>query len=321
MAILWEKSGIPFIDENGDPRFGARAFFFDANTSTPLTTYTEASLSIPHDHPVVANGDGVFPAVFLPPQILYRIRIEDSTGVTLSDIDGISTPPVAIPAPPEGDTPLELLFQTGDIKMAWRSSAPNGWVRLNGRTIGSGASAATERANDDCSNLFAFIWNNDSNLAVSGGRGASAAGDWAAAKTIALPDFRGRAPIAPDSFGSAAANIVTDANLGSDSDLLGAKGGASSVTLTVDQMPSHTHTGTTSSDGAHAHQMPFGDHSGTDGGPNGAPARYVATPVDAKYTTASDGDHTHTFTTASTGSGDAHNNLQPSIVVPFFIKL
>ena len=290
-------------------------------TTTPLTTYKDAALGITHDHPVVADGYGVFPAIFMPSQIEYRLRVETSSGVTLSDIDGISTPATTIPAPPTGDTPIEMLHQTGDIKMAWRTNAQNGWVRLNGRTIGGGSSAATERANNDCQALFIHLWNNDLSLAVSGGRGATANGDWAAAKTIALPDFRGRAPIAPDGFGAAASNRVTDAQLGADSDLLGSAGGAAAITLTEAQMPIHNHVATIASAGGHTHQLPFTDHSGTSGGPNGSPARYTSSGPEAKYVSASSGDHIHTATIENAGSGEAHANLQPSIVVPFFIKL
>lgn len=315
MAIMWDQSLTPWIDPNGDPYAGARAFFFDANTSSPLTTYTEYSLSVPHDHPVVADAGGKFPPVFLPAQTLYRVRIEDSGGVTLLDIDGVSSPPVAIPPPPEGDTPIQFLHQTGDIKFAWRSSAPGGWVRMNGRTIGSSASSATERANDDCEALFIHLWNEDANLPVTGGRGATANGDWASAKTIVLPDARSRGFIGPDSFGNAAANRVTDAQLGQDSDTLGSAGGSASHTLTIGQLPAHSHTGTTSTNGEHTHTLPTANNIG------GITAFSGQSPAADTFPTSAAGAHNHTFTTENTGSGEAHNNLQPSIVVPSFIKL
>lgn len=314
MAILWDQP-TPWIDPNGDPYSGAKAFFFDANTTTPLIVYTDAGFNVPHDHPVVANADGSFPPVFLEPQIDYRVRIETAEGVTLSDIDGISTPPVVIPTPPSGDTPIELLFQTGDIKIAWRTSSPNGWVRCNGRTIGSGASAATERANSDCQDLFIFLWNNDATLAVSGGRGATANGDWAAAKTIALPDARGRSLTGRDGMGGAAANRITTAVLGTDSDVLGSAGGSQTHVLTTGELASHSHTATTASAGAHTHTVAIFDSTNVGGGGASRMSAGGSTP------TSEAGAHTHTVTVNDTGSNQAHNNLSPVLMMTVFIKL
>ena len=99
-------------------------------------------------------------------------------------------------------------------------------------------------------------------------------------------------------------------------------GGASSVTLTVSQIPSHTHTftgssTTTSSAGGHTHNI----GRDTDGGSGSS--RYTvhkagASGAQGTSPTSSAGAHTHTLTpkgkNANTGGGGAHNNLQPYIV-------
>lgn len=316
MAILWNGSLIPWIDENGDPYSGAKVYFFDNGTTTPKVTYTTADLSIPHDHPVVANSAGMFPAIFLDEQTTYRLRITDAADVLIWDVDSISAPTTEVPDPPTSNTENQYLYQTGDIKMAWRTSAPTGYVRCNGRTIGAAASGATERANADCEDLFVHLWEQDDNLAVSGGRGATSAGDWAAAKTIVLPDFRGRVPVGLLGMGNTASTLISDAQTDNgDADELGGTAGASTHALTTAEMPSHTHTGTTDSAGAHTHTVPISDGPNVGGG--GA-SRMTA---GGSINTGSAGAHTHTFTTASAGSGDAHENLQPSLLVPYFIKL
>ena len=86
---------------------------------------------------------------------------------------------------------------TGDIKFGLYSSAPAGWVKMNGGTIGNASSGAT-RANADTAALFAVLWAldaTDSAILTSAGagstRGASAAADYAANKRLTVPDARG----------------------------------------------------------------------------------------------------------------------------------
>lgn len=93
---------------------------------------------------------------------------------------------------------------TGQIAFFERTTAPFGWVRQMGGTIGNTGSGASERANPDCRRLFVQRWNtfSDSLAPVSGGRGASAEADWAAGKTIGLFNDRGRYPRAWNNTGS-----------------------------------------------------------------------------------------------------------------------
>lgn len=99
-------------------------------------------------------------------------------------------------------------------------------------------------------------------------------------------------------------------------------GGASSVTLTASQIPSHTHTftgssTTTSSAGGHTHNI----GRDTDGGSGSS--RYTVhkagtSGAQGTSPTSSAGAHTHTLTpkgkNGNTGGGGSHTNLQPYIV-------
>lgn len=100
-------------------------------------------------------------------------------------------------------------------------------------------------------------------------------------------------------------------------------GGASTVTLTTSQMPSHTHTftgssATTDSKGAHTHTLNLNKTAWS----GSSSSRVVVDSTD--YTaltnnkTSSNGAHTHSVTAkgtnASTGGGGSHTNLQPYIV-------
>lgn len=329
MAVLWQASRIPQIDPNGDPYAGAKAYFYQSGTSTPLTVYQDTDLSEFHDSPVVANGSGAFPAIFLPASA-YRERVTDADGNVLWDIDGIDAPQAASYTPPSaGSTSPELLASTGDVKARYGTGAHSGWVRCAGRTIGSAASGAAERANDDCQDLFEFLWAADSTLTVSGGRGASAANDWAADKTIALPDFRSRALVGLATMGNADVALIASALVDNSetADTLGATAGASTHALTEAELAAHGHTASTASAGSHTHTPTFS--GGVGAYPNvystgGGATEFVVSGGNAVVGTigmTSAGSHTHTVTVDDTGSGTAHNNVQPSSFVTFYLKL
>lgn len=85
---------------------------------------------------------------------------------------------------------------TGDVKLTLKTVADAGWALINADpfTFGSATSGANF-ANAVALALYTLIWTGVSNTfaPVSGGRGANAAGDFAANKTIAFPRSLGRA--------------------------------------------------------------------------------------------------------------------------------
>jgi hypothetical protein len=96
----------------------------------------------------------------------------------------------------------------------------------------------------DVQALFSYLWTTDANLAVSGGRGANAAADWAANKTIALPDQRGRGLSGLDDMGNTAAGRLTATYFGATGAscrlALGCAGGESAHVLSASEIPSIT---------------------------------------------------------------------------------
>lgn len=134
---------------------------------------------------------------------------------------------------------LGLVPTTGDVKLTLKIAADSGWVMCNDGTIGNATSGGTTRADADTADLFALLWNNvaDAQAAVSGGRGANAAADYAANKTIALTKMLGRA------FGASGAGAgLTSRVLGLVAGAETAPAGTSGAhALTIAEIPVHAH--------------------------------------------------------------------------------
>ena len=209
-ATLWNPYPAPIFAANGRIASGAKAYFYAAGTTTPLTVFSDNALAVPRTQPVVAASTGIFPNIYLP-YGNYRVRVTDASGVVISDSDGIANP-----APPDSGggggivVTADMVLSTGDVKWRMQTGTLTGFVRMNGRTIGSAASGATERANADTADLYTYLWTtySDAVAPVSGGRGASAAADFAANKPITVPSMQGRGAAGLDDMGGSAANVA-----------------------------------------------------------------------------------------------------------------
>jgi len=222
---------------SGSPYSGALVYFIQAGTvATPQNAFQDLGLTLPWPNPYTLLADGRMPQVYFADGYI-KVRMTDSTGVQIFNHDNI---PVTGPSSGGGGGGASIdpttILTTGDIKAVYGTGVITGFVRANARTIGSATSGATERANSDTSALFAFLWNVDAGLAVSGGRGISAAADWAAPKTIALPDFRGRVLAGFDDMGNSAAGRLTPTS-GMSGFGIGGAGGAQTYALTLAQVP------------------------------------------------------------------------------------
>lgn len=208
MTNLWNVVPAPIITPNGNVAAGASIYFYTDNSTTPLIVYQDAALTVPHAWPVIASAVGVFPPIYVP-YVTYRRRIQAADGSLISDAGDIANPP-----PPSGGGGIvvtsDQIFQTGDPIWRLRVGPMLGFVRMNGQTLGSLTSGATEYAAADAVSLFEYLWNRlpDYIAAVSTGRGASAAADFAANKTIVIPTMQGRLAAGLDDMGAAAANVL-----------------------------------------------------------------------------------------------------------------
>lgn len=69
-----------------DTLAGARAFFFNAGTTTLRTVYADEAEEVPHPSPLLADADGLFPQAFVSGGPV-KVVVQDSTGATLYTMD------------------------------------------------------------------------------------------------------------------------------------------------------------------------------------------------------------------------------------------
>lgn len=267
-----------FFDDLGNLIRPSKLFFYLPNTLDPVTVYKDENLSVPYPQPLTTGGSGRVPPVYVGEQD-YRVRIFKPDNSLIEDIPFL--PGAATDAGGGGGTPAaDTAIETGDV--IWRFSGGatrTGWVRANGRTIGSATSLATERANDDAQALFVWLWGQDTGnqLTVSSGKGASASADWFANKTLTLPDFRGSMPLGMDTMGNTARGFfsgVTFSGTGGGAAVPGSFGGAMRATIGTTNLPAHNHSVIdpghlhTATQAAHTHTINDAGHTHSlrDGG-------------------------------------------------------
>jgi microcystin-dependent protein len=196
---------------------------------------------------------------------------------------------------------VQTILPAGYIGMTGAAAAPAGWVLCNGGTY--------DGTQPTYSRLYSAIGT------TWGGTGAS---------SFKVPDLRGRSPIGAGT-GSALSNRVLASQLGEENHI-----------LTIAELASHAHA---VSDPGHSHAIadPGHVHGSSEGyfiqyrGDNVNPALglasafqnyFITRPITAASFTGITINYAGVnLTVQSNGSSVGHNNMQPSAVVNFIIKL
>lgn len=76
-------------DSNGAPLAGGLLYTYAAGTTTPLTTYTDSTGTVPNTNPVVLNSSGLAD-VWLTAGVAYKFLLENSLGQVLWTVDNIT---------------------------------------------------------------------------------------------------------------------------------------------------------------------------------------------------------------------------------------
>jgi len=178
-----------------------------------------------------------------------------------------------------------VAMPTGAVVPFGGSSAPTGFLLCAGQAVSRSTYSA----------LFSVI-----STTYGAGDGSS---------TFNLPDLRGRVVAGQDDMGGSSADRLTGQTGGVDGDTLAATGGAETHVLTTAQLATHTHGATKSYI--------------SDTGSGNTRFSLVTEQTDRQnsfpgYQTTT-GDTNNIIST--TGSGSAHNNVQPTIILNYIIKI
>jgi microcystin-dependent protein len=175
----------------------------------------------------------------------------------------------------------------GQISMWATSSAPTGWLICDGSPV----SRSTYSALHTLMQAAGYPYG---------------AGD--GSTTFNLPNLKGRVVVGRD---------AADA----DWDTLGETRGSKTHTLTISEMPVHSHSTSISGSDADVVERNSGYITpSAEGQSYRVPDQWLNPVNNGMQIKAADFSHSHTASVGNTGYGTAHNNIQPSIVLNFIIR-
>jgi microcystin-dependent protein len=174
-------------------------------------------------------------------------------------------------------------FPAGTVLPFAGSTAPDSWVLCYGQAISRTTYA----------HLFAVL-----STTYGVGDGST---------TFNLPDLRGRVAAGVDNMGGSTASRITNGGAGIVGTTLGATGGVETHTLTTAQLAGHSH---------------IQQVDGTAGAGYAATAQHKGDTSGAAQggTTNSTANNSTTVSTQSSGSGSAHQNTQPTMMLNYIMK-
>jgi hypothetical protein len=267
---------------------------FRMPNTTNLTTAPVATINSNTAMNITKNGGQALSQGDLPASGEVRVRVNVTTG-TLELVSGGG-----------GGG-----FSTSDVKPTFKTTADLGWVMMNDGTIGDASSAASTRANADCQTLFILLWTNvlDTWAPVVGGRGASAAADWAAHKKLTLPKALGRAL----AFAGAGSGLTSRP--------LGSTAGAETHTLTAAEQASMSVSGSASVSVSGSGSINIFNSNPSDANNEIGFSGNDAGGVGGSQTVTVTGSGSGSISGTATGGGGAHSIMSPEMFMNVMIKL
>jgi len=130
-----------FSDNDGNPLSGGKIETYLAGTTTPQTTYTDASGTVANANPVVCDSSGRC-VIFLDNSVSYKYVVKDSLGSTIRTIDNITpfTVSGSIASGSVTNTMLaNMAANTVKVRAASTTGAPSDLAIAASQLVGRGA--------------------------------------------------------------------------------------------------------------------------------------------------------------------------------------
>jgi len=316
---------ISYLFQEGIPEYNAATTYYQKSIVRETGTYQlYGSITDDNVGNALSDTDEWLPLIDL--SALVQDATTSVKGIamlaTLTDVRARETTKIVTP-----DLLYDNGFITGDFKGTTRETVQDGWIWAAG-TIGNASSNATNRANADTETLFNYYWNATAYNYVGGtasgaalqvytsagapvAKGVSAAEDWAANRQIAVVDMRDRVPAGRGNMVGNAGRLSGQVE-GVSGNGLGNGGGLESNSLEEGQLAEHFHF-VVNADNPFVVTPPVETT-------NSIPKAYNP-PGGNNYSfpgTALEPSHGKS---SNTGEGSPHNNVQPTIICNYIIKL
>lgn len=344
-AALLPNAKQTFFDNSGKPLSFGKVFFYIPATSTPKTTWQNATQSTTNTNPVILDSAG---RALIYGDGQYRQVLQTSAGVQIWDAltnstgTGGTTPttgdgvPVGMILPYSGlSAPANYVLSYGQAisRTTYSTALASMTITQSATCVASSTTLAVVDSSQmgvgmpleaSCvapgTTIAAILGSTTIQLsAPAAGSGSVSAvvfpwGNGDGSTTFNVPDMRGRVLAGRDCEGGTAANRLTSTYYGVSACTIAAPGGSQSVTLSSAQMPAHTHVATVTDPG-HTHTVASATTANAVGG--GAPFSSAAntTPTTSSSVTGI------SVSNASTGGGLPHSVVQPTLTVNYIIKV
>lgn len=260
----------------------------DGSTAATSTTIEDADRVVLNDDGTMVQAAMTDVTTYINASMTLRNDVVTASSIADSAVTAASIADNAITA---DKLAVGAAFVTGMVMpYAGFGSAPSGWEFCYGQSVDRAGTYA---------NLYAAIEDRYGSESSS---------------TFNLPDLRGRTIAGQDDMGGSSANRLTSNGNGTlNGDTLGAAGGSEAHALTEAELASHTHL-----------LVESGQYNGggwglsstlpiREGVPNDGPENW-------QYALKSGDTTADVGLSSATGSGTAHNNVQPTLILNYIIK-